>query len=107
MCSSIQTSSKGVVTIFVLTEGPATANIMFVGEAPGQEEHNSGRPFIGPAGRTFNMLLNQASIVRQNCLVANVAREKPPGNKIDFYYEDSDHTLPTPKMKGFIEYLRK
>lgn len=93
--------------MFVKTEGPATANIMFVGEAPGEQEHRTGKPFQGPAGHTFNMLLNQAGIVRQNCLVANVAREKPPGNKITFYYEDSACTIPKPMMRGFIEYLRK
>jgi DNA polymerase-1 len=93
--------------VFVKTEGPATANIMFVGEAPGEQENLTGKPFRGPAGHTFDMLLNQAGIVRQNCLVANVAREKPPGNKITFYYEDAGCTVPKPMMRGFIEYLRK
>ncbi len=93
--------------MFVKTEGPTTAEIMFVGEAPGEEEDKSGRPFIGRAGGTFNQLLSQANIVRQECMVANVAREKPPGNKIDFYYEDAKHNIPRPMMKGFIDYLKR
>ena len=96
-----------MVKIFVKTTGPPQANIMLVGEAPGEQEHRTGKPFQGPAGHTLDMLLSQAGIVRQNCLIANVAREKPPGNKINFYYEDASCTIPKPMMKGFIEYLRK
>jgi len=80
---------------------------MFVAEAPGEEENKSGRPFIGRAGGTFNQLLSQANIIRQECMVANVAREKPPGNKIEFYYEDSKCLIYKPMMKAFVEYLRK
>ena len=96
-----------MINIFIKTTGPATANIMLVGEAPGETENRTGLPFQGPAGKTLDMLLNQAGITRQDCLIANVAREKPPGNKIAFYYEDSNCTIPKPIMKGFIEYLRK
>ena len=80
---------------------------MFIGEAPGEEENKSGKPFVGRAGGTLNQLLAQANIVRQECMVANVAREKPPGNKIDFYYEDAKQTIYKPMMKAFVEYLRK
>ena len=93
--------------MFILTTGPATANIMFVAEAPGEQENRTGLPFQGPAGKTFDSLLNQAGITRQDCLIANVARERPPGNKIGFYYEDNKQTTPKPIMKAFIEYLRK
>lgn len=80
---------------------------MLVGEAPGEVENRTGKPFQGPAGMTLDRLLNQAGITRQECLIANVAREKPPGNKISFYYEDNNCTVPKPIMKGFIEYLKK
>ena len=75
---------------------------MLVGEAPGEQEHKTGLPFQGPAGRTLDMLLSQAGITRQDCLIANVMREKPPGNKISFYYEDSKCTVPKPIAKAFI-----
>ena len=93
--------------MFVKTEGPTTAEIMFVGEAPGVEEDKTGRPFVGKAGGTLNQLLSQANIVRQECAIANVARERPPGNKIEFYYEDSKCLIYKPMMKAFVEYLRK
>ena len=93
--------------IFVKTVGSPTSNIMLIGEAPGEIEHRSGKPFQGPAGKTLDMLLQQAGITRQDCLIANVAREKPPGNKISFYYEDSKCTVPRPIMKGFIDYLKR
>ncbi len=56
-------------------EGPPTANIMLVGEAPGKEEDRVGKPFIGPAGHTLDILLDQSGIVRYNCLITNVAKE--------------------------------
>jgi len=93
--------------MFILTTGPPTADIMFVAEAPGELENKTGKPLMGPAGKVFDTLLNQAGINRQDCLIANVAREKPPGNKIGFYYEDTKQTTPKPMMKAFIEYLKK
>lgn len=93
--------------MFIKSEGPVTANIFFVGEAPGEEENSSGRPFVGRAGGTFDLLLSQANIIRQECVVANVAREKPPGNKIEFYYQDPKCTIYKPMMAAFVEYLKK
>ena len=72
----------------VLTEGPPDAKIMILGEAPGKEEDISGKPFQGYAGQTLNNLLGQAGIARYQCLVTNVARERPPVNKISFYFQD-------------------
>lgn len=93
--------------MFVKTTGSPTSNIMLVGEAPGEVENRTGLPFMGPAGKTLDMLLNQAGIARHDCLIANVMRERPPGNKISFYYEDNKQTVPKPMAKAFIEYLRK
>lgn len=93
--------------MFIKTTGSLGANIMLLGEAPGETENRTGLPFQGPAGKTLDMLLNQAGIMRQDCLIANVAREKPPGNNIGFYYEDNKQTVPKPIMKGFIDYLKK
>jgi uracil-DNA glycosylase family 4 len=96
---------------YVKTEGPVTgAKIFFVGEAPGEEEDRSGKPFRpnAPAGRTFNQLTAQADISRPECLVGNVARERPPGNKIAFYFEDPKKmTRPKPILKQWIQELRQ
>ena len=93
--------------MIVNTEGPLNAQIMFVGEAPGEEEDKVGKPFVGYAGSTLNNLLGQAGIARYQCLVTNVARERPPANKISFYFEDKKCTIPKPKMKEWIEKLRE
>ena len=98
---------KEVINIFVKTTGSPTANIMLVGEAPGEIENRTGKPFQGPAGKTLDILLNQAGITRQDCLIANVMREKPPGNKVSFFYQDSKCTIPKLIAKGFIEYLKR
>lgn len=94
--------------MFVKTIGPHSAKIMLVGEAPGEEEDRSGKPFEhhAPAGRTLNQLLDQAEITRAECLIANVARERPPGNKIQFYFEDKKMTRPKPVLKDWIGLLK-
>lgn len=93
--------------MFVRTEGPIDAKIMLVGEAPGEDEDRLGRPFVGRAGNTLNSLLGQAGINRAECLIANVAREKPPANQIPFYFHDKNCTIPNPKMIGWMELLKE
>jgi len=88
-------------------EGPADAKIMFVGEAPGEEEDKTGKPFQGRAGKTFDNLLAQANIARYQCLVTNVAKERPPANKIFYYFEDKKCTIPKPKMVEWIVELKR
>ena len=90
----------------VLTEGPPDAKIMIVGEAPGKAEDESGKPFQGLAGQTLNNLLGQAGIARYQCLVTNVARERPPANKISFFFEDKKCTIPKAKLIEWISELK-
>ena len=93
--------------MFVATEGPPNARIMLVGEAPGKDENTLGKPFVGYAGRTLNQLLGQAGIPRHSCLIANVARIQPPGNRISAYYEDKQCTVPKPQLREWINLLKK
>ncbi len=93
--------------MLVSTEGPTDAAIMFVAEAPGADEERTGKPFQGYAGQIFNNLLGQAGIARYQCLVTNVARERPPANKISFFFEDSKCTIPKPKMQAWIAKLKE
>ena len=66
-------------------EGPLDAKILICGEAPGEEEDKQGRPFVGYAGHILDNLLGQAGIARYQCLVTNVAKERPPANRISYY----------------------
>ena len=92
--------------MIVNTEGPNDAKIFFVGEAPGKDEDAIGKPFVGAAGRTLNGMLSQAGINRPECLVGNIARERPPGNKMNFFFEDKKCTIPTGKLLNWIGQLK-
>jgi uracil-DNA glycosylase len=93
--------------MYVPTEGPNNAKIFLVGEAPGETEDTLGRPFVGRAGKTLDMLLQQAGIFRGACLVGNVARERPPGNRIGYFFEDKSCTIPKPILKRWMEELKQ
>lgn len=93
--------------MFVSTVGPLDARIMLVGEAPGETEDRLGKPFVGPAGKTLDRILMEAGVSRHECLIANVARERPPANKISHYFEDSKCTIPKPQMKEWVAILQR
>ena len=93
--------------MIVNTDGPIDAKIMFVGDAPGEEDDKLGKPFIGYAGRTFDMLLSQAGIARYQCLLTNVARERPPAGKIQYFFEDKHCTIPKPRLQAWIQKLKE
>ncbi|HRQ22431.1 MAG TPA: uracil-DNA glycosylase [Anaerolineales bacterium] len=65
----------------VAGEGPADAEIMFIGEGPGFHENEQGRPFVGAAGRFLDQLLAQAGVTREDVFIANVVKCRPPGNR--------------------------
>ena len=58
----------------VFGEGPAHADIMFVGEVPGDQEDIEGRPFVGPAGRLFDRMLERVGIERSRTYVTNAVK---------------------------------
>jgi DNA polymerase len=65
----------------VFGEGPLTAPIMFVGEAPGKKEAETGRPFVGKAGKILDELLIQAHLARSKVYITNIVKDRPPKNK--------------------------
>jgi DNA polymerase len=58
----------------VFGEGPVDADILFVGEQPGDQEDLAGRPFVGPAGRLFDAALQEAGIDRKRSYVTNAVK---------------------------------
>ena len=62
-------------------EGPADSEIMFIGEGPGFNENEQGRPFVGAAGQFLNELLAQAGMKRSDVWIGNVVKCRPPGNR--------------------------
>lgn len=62
-------------------EGPAQAEIMFIGEGPGASEDKQGRPFVGASGKFLDQLLEQAGVARTDVFITNVVKCRPPGNR--------------------------
>jgi DNA polymerase len=62
-------------------EGPANAEIMFIGEGPGFYENEQGRPFVGQAGKFLDELLETAGLKREEVFICNVVKCRPPGNR--------------------------
>ncbi len=62
-------------------EGPVAAEIMFIGEAPGRNEDQQGRPFVGPAGKLLEELLDEIGLTRHDVWIGNVVKCRPPDNR--------------------------
>lgn len=65
----------------VIGEGSHSARVMFIGEAPGENEAKTGRPFCGRAGKVLDMLLESIGIPRSDVYVTNIVKDRPPGNR--------------------------
>jgi len=65
----------------VLGEGNPEARVMFIGEAPGEQEDKLGRPFVGPAGKFLDELLAGIGFRRADVYISNVVKYRPPANR--------------------------
>ena len=65
----------------VLWRGHGSSGIMFVGEAPGEQEDLQGKPFVGPSGHLLDKLLDEAGIEHSEVFITNVLKCRPPGNR--------------------------
>src|SRR5216683_1404784 len=68
-------------TNVVHTEGNRKARLMFVGEAPGADEDDQARPFVGRAGQLLTRIIEALGMKREEVLIGNVNRCRPPGNR--------------------------
>lgn len=68
-------------TNVVFSDGPSTASVMTVSEAPGFWEDQKGVPFVGAAGRNLNALLLEAGLKREEVYIANTIKCRPPRNR--------------------------
>jgi DNA polymerase len=97
----------------VFGEGPVDADILFVGEQPGDQEDLAGRPFVGPAGRLFDRALADAGVDRAAAYVTNAVKhfkferrgkgrihQKPDGGEIDAcrWWIEQERRLIRPKV---------
>lgn len=65
----------------VFGEGSTSAKIMFIGEGPGRDEDELGRPFVGRAGQLLDKMLASISLARGDVYIANILKCRPPGNR--------------------------
>ena len=76
-CSALAGSRTQVVP----GDGAENAAIMFIGEAPGYNEDQQGKPFVGQAGQYLNQLMASINLKREQVYITNVIKCRPPGNR--------------------------
>lgn len=81
-CASCQGCALGATrTNLVFGTGNPNADLMFVGEAPGEQEDLSGVPFVGRAGQLLDKFLMAVDIRREDVYIANILKCRPPKNR--------------------------
>lgn len=68
-------------TNLVFGVGNPNADLMLIGEAPGEEEDKQGEPFVGKAGQLLNKILKAIHFERDDVYIANILKHRPPGNR--------------------------
>ena len=85
-------------TQVVFGVGPQDAEILFVGEGPGQQEDLQGKPFVGPAGQLLDDMLSIIGLGRHNCYITNIVKCRPPMNRDPLQIEQ-DSCIPWLRMQ--------
>lgn len=62
-------------------EGPVTSRVMFVGEAPGAKEDESGRPFAGRSGELLTSMIQEIGLSRNTVFITSILKSRPPKNR--------------------------
>ena len=83
-------------TQLVFGDGNPDAQIVLIGEAPGQNEDKQGKPFVGAAGKFLNEMLESIGLKRQDMYITNIVKYRPPNNRDPFPAE----------KKVFLPYLQ-
>jgi uracil-DNA glycosylase family 4 len=87
----------------VIGEGSHNASIIFIGEAPGENEAKTGRPFVGRAGKFLNELLESVEIPREEVYITNIVKDRPPKNRDPLPEEISLYAPFLDKQIGIIK----
>lgn len=92
VCPELATTA----TQLVFGEGNPSAEIVFIGEAPGKNEDIEGKPFVGSSGKLLAEMLESISLKRQDVYITNIVKYRPPNNR---------DPLPDEKL-AFLPYLQ-
>lgn len=100
-CTSCALCKTRTQTVFA--DGPAKARVLFVGEAPGENEDLQGVPFVGRAGQLLTDIVEKGmGLPRASVAIANVIKCRPPGNRDP---SDDEKALCTPWLDRQIELI--
>ena len=88
-CALYQTKNGKKLVVF---DGNISSKLMIIGEAPGKDEDEQGKPFVGKAGQLLNKMLAAIKVKRENTYITNVVPWRPPNNR-------------TPTEKEILEFL--
>lgn len=80
-------------TNIVIGRGNRNAPLMFIGEGPGEQEDLQGLPFVGPAGKLLDLLLDALMIGSDDYYIANIVKCRPPKNRVPLD-EEAEKCLP-------------
>ncbi|MFZ1812128.1 MAG: uracil-DNA glycosylase [Candidatus Saccharimonadales bacterium] len=72
---------RETATQLVMGDGNADADIVFIGEAPGQKEDEQGLPFVGASGKFLDEMLEAAGMQRSDVYITNIVKYRPPNNR--------------------------
>ena len=78
-CQSCRLSESRTQTVF--GEGSLDAKVAFIGEAQGATEDETGRPFVGRAGKLLDNMIASMGLKREDVYIANICKCRPPGNR--------------------------
>ncbi|MFO7821981.1 MAG: uracil-DNA glycosylase [Lentisphaeria bacterium] len=85
LMEAVQTCTKCALsqsrTHAVFGEGAINASVMFIGEGPGYHEDQSGRPFVGRAGKLLTRMIKAMQFQREDVFITNIVKCRPPGNR--------------------------
>lgn len=76
-CSLYRTRTK-----HVFGDGRPDARLVFVGEAPGRDEDEQGKPFVGKAGQLLTKMIEAIGLRREDVYICNVLKDRPPNNRV-------------------------
>ncbi len=92
ICPELAKTAKQLV----FGDGNPNADIVFIGEAPGKNEDEQGKPFVGAAGKFLDEMLEEIGLQRKDVYITNIVKYRPPNNR---------DPLPQEK-KAFLSYLQ-
>ena len=90
-------------TQLVFGDGSPSSRIVFVGEAPGKKEDETGLPFVGASGKLLNELLSKIGMLREDIYITNIVKYRPPENRDP---SKEEKTAFLPYLKKQIDIIR-